>query len=67
MYLLIKKMFETSKDLKLEHIDFKWIENTDDTKQLKKGLKLLKDDGGFFPELEKEIEEKLKAVDKKYK
>lgn len=60
-------MFDTSKELKLEHIDFNWVENTDDTKQLKKGLKLLKDDGGFFPELEKAIEEKLKNLDKKFK
>ncbi len=60
-------MFETSKELRLEHIDFKWVENTNDVKQLKKGLKLLKDDGGFFPELEKEIEEKLKNLDKKFK
>lgn len=60
-------MFETSKELKLEHIDFNWVENTDDIKQLKKGLKLLKDDGGFFLELEKAIEEKLKNLDKKFK
>jgi hypothetical protein len=60
-------MFETSRELKLEHIDFKWIDDTNDTKQLKKGLKLLKDDGGFFPELEKTIEEKLKNTDKRFK
>jgi len=60
-------MFETSRELKLEHIDFKWIDDTNDAKQLKKGLKLLKDDGGFFPELEKAIEEKLKNTDKRFK
>jgi len=60
-------MFENSKELKIEQIDFKWVDNTNDAKLLKKGLKLLKDDGGFFPELEKEIEEKLKNIDKKFK
>jgi hypothetical protein len=60
-------MFETNKELKLEQIDFKWVDITNDSKLLKKGLKLLKDDGGFFPELEKSIEEKLKTVDKKFK
>ena len=60
-------MYETSKELKLEHIDYKWVEETDDAKQLKKALRLLKDDGGFFIELEKAIEEKLKNLDKKFK
>ncbi len=60
-------MFQSSTELKLEQIDFKWVENTDDSKQLKKALKLLKDDGGYFTELEREIEEKLKNLDKKFK
>jgi len=60
-------MFETSKELKIEQVDYKWVENTDDAKLLKKGLKLLKDDGSYFPDLEKAIEEKLKNLDKKFK
>ena len=54
-------------DLNLNDIDFKWVEETNDAKLLKKGLKLLKDDGGYFPELEKEIEDKLVKIDKKFK
>jgi len=54
-------------NLNLNQIDFKWVEETNDPKLLKKGLKLLKDDGGFFPDLEKEIEEKLVKIDKKFK
>ena len=54
-------------NLNLNDIDFKWVEETNDAKLLKKGLKLLKDDGGYFPELEKEIEDKLVKIDKKFK
>ncbi len=54
-------------NLTLNQIDFKWVEETDDTKLLKKALKMLKEDGGYFPDLEKEIEEKLIKTDKKFK
>jgi len=54
-------------ELNLNTIDFKWVDETMDPKLLKKAIKLLKDDGGYFPELEKYIEEKLITVDKKYK
>jgi hypothetical protein len=54
-------------DLHMNQIDYKWVDETDDTKLLKKGLKLLKDDGSFFPALEKYIEEKLLKIDKKFK
>lgn len=56
-----------TKELKIEHIDYDWVDKTEDTKLLKKGLKLLKDDGGFFPHLEEAISEKLKKVDRKFK
>lgn len=54
-------------DLNLNQIDFNWVDQTDDVKQLKKALKLLKDDGSFFTDLEKHIEEKLVKLDKKFK
>ena len=54
-------------DLNLNEIDFKWVEETDDAKLLKKALKMLKDDGGYFPDLEKSIEDKLLTLDKKFK
>ena len=50
----------------LNDIDFKWVDSTDDVKLLKKGLKMLKDDGGYFNELEKYIEDKLAKLDKKF-
>ena len=60
-------MFDTNQDLKIEQIDFNWLEKTDDAKLLKKALKLLKDDGGYFVELQSSVEEKLKTLDKKFK
>jgi len=60
-------MLTSNKELKLEMIDYEWVESTNENKQLKKALKLLKDDGGFFPHLEEAIEEKLKKIDKKFK
>jgi hypothetical protein len=54
-------------ELNLNQVDFAWVDKTDDSKKLKKALKLLKEDGGFFPDLEKYIEEKLVKVDKKFK
>ena len=60
-------MLSANKELKIEQIDYDWVNKTDDNKLLKKGLKILKDDGGFFPHLEECIEEKLKKTDKKFK
>jgi hypothetical protein len=54
-------------DLIINEIDFKWVDKTEDPKLLKKALKLLKEDGGYFIELEKYVEEKLKQVDKKFR
>jgi hypothetical protein len=54
-------------DVTLNQIDYKWVDQTDDSKKLKKALKLLKDDGGYFPDLERHIEDKLVQIDKKFK
>lgn len=53
--------------LDLNQISYEWLDKTNDPKLLKKALKLLKDDGGYFPDLEKCIDEKLKTLDLKYK
>lgn len=54
-------------ELNINQIDFKWVDSTNDTRLLKKGLKLLKQDGGYFTELEKYIEDKLSNMDSTYK
>jgi hypothetical protein len=53
-------------EITLNQVDYAWVNQTDDPKKLKKGLKLLKDDGGHFPELERHIQDKLATLDKKY-
>ena len=53
--------------LDLNMISFEWLERTSDPKLLKRALKLLKDDGDYFPDLAKAIDEKLQSVDEKYK
>ncbi len=54
-------------NLDLNQIDFKWVDETEDIKLLKKALKLLKEDGGHFVDLENSIEEKLSKLDKKFR
>jgi hypothetical protein len=44
-----------------------WVDSVEEPWKLKKALKMLKDDGGYFPELEKYIVEKLTQIDKKFK
>jgi hypothetical protein len=53
-------------ELTLNTIDFKWVDETEDPKKLRKAIKLLKEDGGHFPELEKHINKKLSEVDRKF-
>ncbi len=54
-------------ELTLNMIDYEWVDKCDDAKQLKKGLKLLKDDGGYFKELENYITQKIEKIDKKFR
>lgn len=54
-------------NLSLNEIDYTFVDKCDDVKTLKKALKMLKDDGGYFPDLERYIEEKLSKLDKKFK
>ena len=53
--------------LDLNAISYEWLEKTKDPKLLRKALRLLKEDGGYFPDLEKAIDEKLQTLDLKYK
>ena len=53
--------------LDINSISYEWLEKTSEPKLLKKAIRLLKEDGGYFPDLEKAIDEKLKTVDLKYK
>ena len=48
-------------------ISYEWLERTNKPKLLKKALKILKDDGNYFPDLSRAIDEKLQTLDLKYK
>ena len=53
--------------LDINSISYEWLEKTNDPKLLRKAIRLLKEDGGYFPDLEKSIDEKLQTLDLKYK
>ena len=53
--------------LDINAISYEWLEKTNDPKLLRKAIRLLKEDGGYFPDLEKSIDEKLQTLDLKYK
>ena len=53
--------------LDINCISYEWLEKTNDPKLLRKAIRLLKEDGGYFPDLEKSIDEKLQTLDLKYK
>lgn len=54
-------------ELTLNKIDYEWVDKCNDPKELRKAIKLLQEDGGYFKELENHINEKLKKVDSKYR
>jgi len=54
-------------NLTLNSISYEWLEKTNNPKLLKKAIRLLKEDGGYFPDLEKAIDQKLQTLDLKYK
>ena len=53
--------------LDINSISYEWLEKTNNPKLLRKAIRLLKEDGGYFPDLEKAIDEKLQILDLKYK
>jgi tetratricopeptide (TPR) repeat protein len=54
-------------NLTLNSISYEWLEKTNNLKLLKKAIRLLKEDGGYFPDLENAIDQKLQTLDLKYK
>ena len=54
-------------NLTINSISYEWLEKTNDPKLLKKAIRLLKEDGGYFPDLEAAIDKKLQTLDLKYK
>ncbi|KRX03752.1 hypothetical protein PPERSA_04260 [Pseudocohnilembus persalinus] len=56
---------ELLSDLTIEKIDFEWVQKTTKMSHLKKGVKLIEQDGDYFPELKKAILDKIKQIDPK--
>ena len=54
-------------NLTLNSISYEWLEKTNNPKLLKRAIRLLKEDGGYFPDLENAIDQKLQTLDLKYK
>ena len=54
-------------NLTINSISYEWLEKTNNPKLLKKAIRLLKEDGGYFPDLENAIDQKLRTLDLKYK
>ena len=54
-------------NLTINSISYEWLEKTNNPKLLKKAIRLLKEDGGYFPDLENAIDQKLQTLDLKYK
>lgn len=50
----------------LNKIDFDWVEKTEKPKLLKRALRLLAEDGDYFPDLKRTITEKLMKIDPKF-
>lgn len=46
-------------DFKIEDIDYKWVEATSNKQALKKALKMIQDDGGYYPDLEAAIRKRI--------
>ena len=53
---LIQAVFDK---LDINMISYEWLDKTTNPKLLKKALQLLKEDGNYFPELSKAIDDKL--------
>ena len=54
-------------ELTINHIDYNFVDNCENPKLLRKALKLLKEDGGYYKELEKYVEDRLKKLDKTFR
>ena len=50
----------------IDKVDLSWIEKENDKIKLKKALRALKLDGGYYPHLEEAIDKKLQSLDPNY-
>jgi len=58
---------QRQEEITLESIDFEWVDKQTSVKQLKRALKILKDDGGYFQDLMNKIQDKMEEIDPKEK
>ena len=47
-------------------VDFKWVDDTNKLKELKRAYAALKEDGGHYKELEDHLKKKILSVDPKF-
>lgn len=52
-------------DLTLDKVDFDWIKNAKKISHLKKALKLIEEDGDYYPDLKKQVIERITEIDPK--
>jgi hypothetical protein len=53
-------------EVTLESIDFDWVKTTTKISKLKRALFLLEQDGSFFTDLIRAVEERMAELDPKY-
>lgn len=53
-------------DVTLESIDFEWVKKTSKIQKLKKALYLLEQDGSFFTDLIKAVQDRMTEIDPKF-
>ena len=49
-------------ELKLDDIDFKWVDECNNQVQLRQAIKLIEEDGDYFPDLKRAIQKKLQNI-----
>lgn len=50
----------------LGKVDFKWVDETNKVKELKRAYAALKEDGGHYKELEEHLKQKILSLDPKF-
>lgn len=54
---------ETRDEVTLDKIDFEWVKNETKVSRLKKALKLLEQDGGYFMDLMEAVKRRMIEID----
>lgn len=54
---------ELLSDITIDKIDFEWVEQAKKISHLKKALRLLEEDGDYFPDLKKAVEKRIIEID----